>query len=264
MTGVTKLALALVRPQPLPLALPARSVRVVAAAAAGAALAALAYAGLAGTTLFAVEEIEVSGASPDVARDVRATLAPFAGTSLARLDEDEVVARVKALPSVRAVEYDRAFPSTLRLVVRAEHPVAVVRLGEDAWLVSDRGRVIRAVETGTLGGVPRIWSQPVGRVEAGETITDANVRLALRALAALPSPFPARVVSARADEGVPLVVLSGGGEVRLGSAESVSLKLAVAARVLEALPADDRGRLAYLDVSVPDRAVVATNSQVGS
>jgi cell division protein FtsQ len=261
---VTKLALALVRPQPLPLALPSRLLHVVAAAAAAAALAALAYAGLAGTTLFAVEEIEVSGASPDVAREVRATLAPFAGTSLVRLDEDELVARVKALPSVRAVEYDRAFPSTLRLVVRAERPVAVVRLAKDAWLVSDRGRFIRAVETGTLGRVPRIWSQAVGRVEAGGTITDANVRLALRALTALPSPFPARVVSARADEDVPLLVLAGGGEVRLGSAESLNLKLAVAASVLEALPADERARLAYMDVSVPDRAVVATNSQVGS
>jgi cell division protein FtsQ len=259
---VTKLALALVRPQPLPFALPARWPRLVAAAAALAAVLALAYAGMAGTTPFAVEEIKVSGASPDLAREVRATLAPFAGTSLVRLDEEKLVARVKALPSVRAVEYDRAFPSTLRLVVRAERPVAVVRLAEGAWLVSDRGRVIRAVEIGTLGRVPRIWSRPTGRVEAGAAITDPDLRLALRALAALPARFPARVVAARVEEGAPVVMLAGGGEVRLGSAESVTLQLAVAARVLETLPAHERARLAYLDVSVPDRAVAAVNSQV--
>jgi cell division protein FtsQ len=259
---VTRLALALVRPQPLPFALPARSLRLVAAAAAVAAVAALAYAGMAGTTLFAVEQIEVSGAPPDVAREVRATLTSSVGTSLARLDEDELVARVEALPSVRAVEYDRAFPSTLRLVVRAERPVAVVRLAESAWLVSDRGRAIRAAESGTPGRVPRISSRATGRVDAGETITDHEVRLALRALAALPAGFPARVASARAEEGAPVVVLAGGGEVRLGSADSMTVKLAVAARVLEALPAEERARLAYLDVSVPDRAVAAVNSQV--
>jgi cell division protein FtsQ len=259
---VTKLALALVRPQPLPFALPARLPRLVAATVAVAVLVLLAYAGSARTALFAVEEIEVAGASPEVAREVQATLAPIAGMSLARLDGDEVVERVKALPSVRAVEYDRAFPSTLRVVVHAERPVAVLRLAESAWLVSDRGRVIRAVEIGTAGRVPRIWSQPTGRVDAGETITQPDVRLALSALAALPAHFPVRVASARAEEGGPVVVLAGGGEIRLGSADSLSLKLAVAARVLEALPDDERNGLAYVDVSVPARAVAAGESQV--
>ena len=259
---MTKLALALVRPQPLPFALPARLPRLVAATVVLTALVLLAYAGTARTTLFAVEEIEVAGASPEVAREVRTTLAPFAGTSLARLDGEEVVERVKALPSVREVEYDRAFPSTLHLVVHAERPVAAVRFAASAWLVSDRGRVIRAVESGTPARLPRISSPPAGRVDVGETLTDPHVRLALSALAALPPRFPVRVVSARVDEGGPVVVLAGGGEVRLGSADSLSLKLAVAARVLEALPADERDGLAYLDVSVPDRVVAPGDSQV--
>ena len=258
---MTKLALALVRPQAPALALPARSLRVVAAAAVVAAFAALAYAGTSGLTLFAVSEIEVTGAPPDVAREVRATVAPFGGTSLARLDGEEVVRRVEALSSVRAVEYDPAFPATLRLVVRAERPTAVVRFGGDAWLVSERGRVIRAVPIGTVGRVPRIWSAPAGRIEAGETVVDAEVRLALRALTALPAGFPARVVAARGGDGAPVVVLAGGVEIRLGSPDSLGLKLDVAARVLEALPADERAALAYVDVSVPERAVAAVKSK---
>jgi cell division protein FtsQ len=261
---VTKIALALVRPQPLPFALPAGSLRVVAAAAAAAALAVLVYAGAVRTTLFAVERIEVWGAPPDVAREIRATVGPFAGTSLVRLDEEEVVARVKALPSVRAVEYDRAFPSTLRLVVRAERPVAVVRAGESAWLVSDRARVIRAVEMESAPRVPRIRSEGGGTPDPGKTIADPELRVALEAVAALPAEFPARVVSARVEEGAPVLVLASGGEVRLGSAESVALKLAAAARVLAALSADERAVLAYVDVSVPARAVAALESQVES
>lgn len=261
---MTKIALALVCPHAPALALPARSLRIVAAAAVVSALAALAYAGTSGMTLFAVSEIEVEAAPPEVAREVRATLAPFAGTSLARLDGEEVVRRVEALPSVRAVEYDRAFPSTLRLVVHAERPVAVVRFGEDAWLVSERGRVIRAVAVGTLGRVPRIWAPPAGRVAAGDTVIDTDVRLALRALAALPAGFPARVVSGRSDNGQPVVVLAGGAELRLGSPDSLDVKLAAAARVLEALDPDERAGLAYVDVSVPERAVAAPKSQPDS
>jgi len=261
---VTKIALALVRPQPLPFALAARSLRVVAAAAAAAALAVLVYAGAARTTLFAVERIEVSGAPPHVAREIRATVGPFAGTSLVRLDEEEVLARVKALPSVRAVEYDRAFPSTLRLVVRAERPVAVVRAGEGAWLVSDRARVIRAVDTETAPRVPRIRWEGSGTPDPGKTIADPEFRVALGAVAALAADFPARVVSARVEDGAPVLVLASGGEVRLGSAGSVTLKLAAAARVLTALSPDERAALAYVDVSVPARAVAALESQAES
>jgi cell division protein FtsQ len=261
---VTRLALTLVRPQPLPLAVPGGLLRIAAAAAVVAAVAILVYAGTARTTLFAVEEIEVVGASPEVEREIRSALAPVAGKSLVRLERDDVVGRVQALPSVRAVEYDRAFPSTLRVVVRAERVVAVVRLARNAWLVSDRGRVIRPVEIGTLGRIPRVWSQRGGGTDVGDTIADPGTRLALRALAALPTGFPARVVSARGDERAPLLVLAGGAEVRLGSPDSIALKLAVAARVLEAMTADERARLAYLDVSLPARAVAADKSQVES
>lgn len=257
---MTKLALALVRPQPLPGALP--GLRLAATAAAAATLAFLGYTTSAGTTLFAVENVEVVGAPPDVAAEVRAAVAPLAGTSLARLDGDGLAARLRTLPSVRAVEYDRAFPSTLRLVVHAERPVAVVRLGQAAWLVSERGRVLRAVEPGTLGHFPRVWAGPDSGVAPGDIIADGDVRLAVRALAAVPKRFPARVIAARrADAGL-VVVLASRAEVRLATADSVALKLAAAGRVLAALPDEERAAVAYVDASVPDRVVVGQNSQV--
>ena len=257
---MTKLALALVRPQPLPVAL--SGLRLAAAAAAAVALGLLGYTASAGTTIFAVQNVEVSGAPPDVAAEVRAAAAPVAGTSLTRLDGDALVARLRELPSVRAVEYDRAFPSTLRLVVHAERPVAVVHLGQVAWLVSERGRVLRAVEPRTLGRFPRVWAGPESGVGPGDTVANRDVRLALRALAALPKRFPARVTAARAAETGLVVVLAGRAEVRLGAADSVALKLAAAARVLAALPDEERAAVGYVDASVPDRVVVGSNPQV--
>ena len=48
-----------------------------------------------------------------------------------------------ALPDVHLGHHDRAFPHTLRVHVVPEQPVAVLRRGEESWLVSARGRVMR-------------------------------------------------------------------------------------------------------------------------
>jgi cell division protein FtsQ len=256
---VTKLALALVRPPAPALALPARSLGIVAAAAV---VAALAYAGTSGLTLFAVSEIEVTGAPPDVAREVRATVAPFAGTSLARLDGEEVIRRVEALPSVRAVEYDREFPATLRLVVHAERPTAVVRFGDDAWLVSERGRVLRALPGSRPSRLPRIWVAQLSAPRDGAILDVAEAlrpALALGAVLAADPAFIASVREARMRESEIDLVLRSGTELRLGSPDDLTLKIAVAQAVLKATPHPGEG---YIDVSVPVRPVTDVESQV--
>jgi hypothetical protein len=68
-------------------------------------------------------------------------------------------------------------------------------------------------------------------------------------------------VAARGGKGAPVVVLAGGAEIRLGSADSLGLKLDAAALVLDALTGDERAELAYVDVSVPERAVAGAKSQ---
>jgi hypothetical protein len=59
-------------------------------------------------------------------------------------------------------------------------------------------------------------------------------------------------------------VVSQGTELRLGRADELALKLAVAARVLRKIGKAERAELAYLDVSVPERAVGGSslNSQL--
>ena len=71
-----------------------------------------------------------------------------------------------------------------------------------------------------------------------------------------------RIRSARADGDDGVLFLAHGTELRLGKRTSVALKLEVAASVLSALDAAERAELAYLDVTVPERPVGATKTQV--
>ena len=56
--------------------------------------------------------------------------------------------------------------------------------------------------------------------------------------------------------------LGSGFEVRLGDATDLRLKLAIARRILASTRAATSG-VGYLDVAVPERPVLDTNSQAG-
>jgi hypothetical protein len=110
---------------------------------------------------------------------------------------------------------------------------------------------------------PLVRLESAADLEPGATVTDAGTRLALRALALLPARFPVRVVGARAGAGAVTLRLAGGADVRLGEPTALTLKLEVARRILASLPSDELAALAYVDVSVPARAVAANvNAQV--
>jgi cell division protein FtsQ len=228
-----------------------------------AAVAVAGYAAARYTSLFALRELEVTGGSQPVNESVRKAGAAFLGESLVALDQDEVRERLAALPTVRAVHLDRAFPHTLRVVVMPERALAVVRSGQEAWLVSDRGRVIRAAAAAAKAR-PLIWTISEPDLHPGGWVEGERVLRAVRALRALPSSFPEHVVTARADDSGITFLLAGGTELRLGSPYQLPLKLAVAAKILGQMGAADRGGLAYLDVSVPERAVGGSslNSQL--
>lgn len=226
--------------------------RVLVALVVAVACAGLAYGVARYTSLFALEQIEVTGGTAPVRASVREAGSSFLGTSLVSLDDDAVRARLTELPSVESVRLDRAFPHTLRIVVVPEEPLAVVKDGFAAWLVSRRGRVIRSASMEPKRAV--VWTSQTG-LEPGAAIGDENARLALEALRHVPTSFPARIDSARATEGAVTLVLGDDAELRLGTAESLALKLAVAARVLRGLDAGERAEIDYLDVSVPERVV---------
>jgi cell division protein FtsQ len=219
------------------------------------------------SALFAVQTVEIDGAPPAVSAAVRDALHPLEGESLLRLDLDAVANRLAAIPSVQRASFDRAFPHTLHVTVVAERPVAVVRRGPEAWLVSARGRVIRRLNRPRLSSLPRVWVPTTVTAAAGDTLADDPTLRAVRALAAASAggTLPARVESARASDGELTLVLAAGTLLELADEEELALKLAVARHVLLALDPNQDGWPAYVDLSVPGRPVVGyTSSQVES
>jgi len=215
------------------------------------------------TPMFAVQRIEVEGATPTVAVQVHEVLRSYDGRSLVAVDSAAVAHRVDALPAVRRSVVDRAFPHTLRIDVILELPVAVLRRGPDSWLVSARGRVIAPVLRGTHGSLPRIWLPSGTEIDVGALLSDEPGALAARSLAAfVGSGFTSRIAFVRALDGQIKLGLRGGLEVSLGAPTDLPLKVAIARAILPSLAPPAEGGPDYLDLAVPERPVAGRNPQV--
>ena len=214
------------------------------------------------TPMFAVRRVEVQGASPVVARQVRVALARISGTSLLALDSAAVLRTLEDLPTVVSASYDRDFPHTLRVRIVAESPVAVLRRGAGAWLASARGRVIRAVARTRYRSLPRIWLPARTELAVGGLL-DGDAAASARALREfVATRFAQRVLWARVAAGRLTLGLRSGLELEFGTPTTLDLKLGVVRAILPTLAAPSGGGPTYLDVSVPERPVAGTNSQV--
>ena len=218
------------------------------------------YLGARETSIFAVRTLEVRGGDAALQAQVKAALAGEVGQSLMKIDGSALDRRLAPLPGVRSFRYDRAFPSTLRVVLRPEQPVLVLRTGADAYLVSSTGRVIRTLARPHLSHLPRLWVAHDVQVRIGEQLPPA-VGAAATALAPLQgAPLPGGVRLVRGGKELTLV-LGTGLEVRLGDHGDLQLKLAIARRILRATTSQAAAG-DYLDVSVPERPVLYLKSQV--
>jgi cell division protein FtsQ len=217
-----------------------------------------AYAVARETSVFAIRGIQVRGGSPAVAAQVRRALTPILGSSLVGVDGASVLRRVEALPTVVRASYDRAFPHTLRVTVVPERPVAVLRNGSAAWLVSVRGRVVGPLDRRADSALPRIWLPASTRIRAGQMLGPAQGGAAAAAVGHAGS-FVRQILTAASAHGVLVFGLRSGVQLRLGARSHLQLKLAVAARALPLVPAGTT----FLDVSVPGRPVSGTAAQEG-
>ena len=209
------------------------------------------------TSLFALDRIQVAGAPPDVQAQIRTALASFRGRSLVQFDSTDARRRLAAVALVADAKFDRDFPHTLRVRVHLERPVAVLRRGPDAWLVSASARVLQALDRKPYPRFPRIW------VPAG---TDVSVNATLAGVAAkgVAAVAPLRPLHIGADvrqvftgdEGLTLL-LGSGTQLRLGDGGDIRLKLAIAKQILPVASG-----AAYVDVSVPERPVAGYKPQV--
>lgn len=214
------------------------------------------------TSMFAVTTVDVRGGTPALRRQIEKALAGEVGRSLLRVDGATLDDRLSALPDVRSFTYDRSFPHTLEVVVRAERAVLVVRQGDRAFLVAATGRVLRPLADPRVSKLPRLYVKKDVTLTIGDTapraVTASAAALAAIRVAALPSG----VRFVRAGPAELTLLLGTGFEVRLGDPSDLRLKLAIARRILQATGAAATGH-GYLDVAVPERPVLNSNSQVG-
>ena len=225
------------------------------------ALAAAAYAVARETSVFAVQTIDVRGATPVVRAQVRAALADERGRSLLRVDELQLDRRLAQIPAVRSFTYDRAFPHTLRIVVQREWPALVLRRGADGFLVSTDGRVLRTLTHFRLSSLPRLYVPKETRITPGETVSGPLLVAATTLAPLRGAPLPAAVRFVISTDKALSFVLGDRFELRLGDGGDLRLKLAIARRILRVTGAATAGP-GYLDVSVPERPVLYPNPQV--
>jgi cell division protein FtsQ len=216
-----------------------------------------------GTSMFGVERIEIRGASPELTSDLRTFLYSYRGRSLVALSAGTVEQRLRGLPTVRYAVADRAFPHTLRVHVTPEVPVAVLRRGPEAWIVSGRGRVIGPVARGAAPALPRIWLPVTTGIDVGAFLGDEPGGLAARSLATfVGSGFSRRIAFVKALQGQLTLGLRSGLEIRLGPPIDLPLKIAIARGLLPTLALPSAGGPDYLDLAVPERPVASREAQV--
>jgi cell division protein FtsQ len=211
------------------------------------------------SSLFAIHKIEIVGAPPALSRQIGAATKRFRGRSLVGLDEAAIERAVLAIPEVRSLRIDRAFPNTLRVFIQRELPVAVLRRGQNAWLVAASGKVVRSFALGRGSGLPRIWAPSSVAVVEGEPIRDAEISKAVELLASFGRAERGLRLANVISSGSNLTLVTGSGiELRFGDASQAALKLAIVKKILPTLSPSPYGSIAYLDVSVPSRPVSGT------
>jgi len=231
--------------------------RASAIALAVVALAAGVYLVARETSVFAVDTIDVRGAPPSIAGEVRAALADFKGGSLVTLNGAAVVTRLDGLPVVASARYDRDFPHTLRVFIEPERPVAVVRRGPDSWLVSAHGRVISSLGQGDKSDLPRIWVKGTVSVSPGGMLSGDPARAVRAASPLARSPLRGRVTTVRVTPDEVALVLRSGLQLELGNTNNLPLKLMVGAQIAQSA----QRATGYVDLTVPDRPVSKLNTQ---
>jgi cell division protein FtsQ len=200
--------------------------------------------------LAGIDRVTITGLTTAEAPEVRRALTGAArDMTTLHVREDDLERSVSGYSAVAELEVDADFPSTLRIRVVEHRPVAVLVAGGRRAPVGGDGALLR--------GLPASEAVPVIRYPGAlpkERLPDGAVLRAVRAAAAAPAPLRRRLESVRETRERGLVArLRRGPEIVFGDARRLSVKWAVAARVL-AHP-DARGA-SYVDVRLPDRPAV--------
>jgi cell division septal protein FtsQ len=218
------------------------------------------YRALRDSSLFAVHDVVVTGANPTLSAQVQAAVRTSAGErGLLALSPGDLARAIELVPGVHAARVDRDFPSTLRVTIWPEQPVALGVHGHDRVVLSGSGRVLERI--GNRSKPPNLPRVPLahGVPKPGAQILNPAVLSQIDAVDAIPERFGGRVAWSKLDpnHGLELQLNWPKLWIRLGPAVDLQQKLRAAALVLRAYPSvAARQGLSYVDVSAPARPAV--------
>ena len=167
----------------------ARIARVARLLAAAVAVAAGIYHGahaVAQAHTLQVQDIQVRGNQHLAKGEVLAILEGLRGEHILATDLDEWRQRLLGSPWIAYAALRRLLPSTVEVVIRERHPLALARLGSNLYLIDDEGLVIDEYGPNYAQlDLPIVDGLTSGPPTSGPTIDPTRAYLAARVVAAL-------------------------------------------------------------------------------
>ena len=214
---------------------------------------------------FAIETIEVEGATTLGPDGIRARIPVAPGDNVFRADLDAIEAALEREPWIADATVRRELPRTLVIEVVERRAAALVDLG-GLYLADAEGHVFKRArfEDGEGGGLPVITGIGRDAYAADPAAAAARIRLGLATLAEWNDPERPAVGEIRVDvgHGTTLYTYEDAVAIRLGDAEGERLagRLDTFDAAWAALSADERrrARAIHLDHDTrPDHVTVA-------
>ncbi|MGQ0571509.1 MAG: cell division protein FtsQ/DivIB [Armatimonadota bacterium] len=191
------------------------------------------------SALFAVEHIEVAGATILAPGTVSAIAGLRHGDRLFAIDAGGAVRRLQSDPRIKSADVRVRPPRTVEVLITERRPVVALVVGDQFALLGDDLIVVALISI--PAGLPEVVDRLGGRpwARAGSPVASEAARLAIAALPAIPpvlgSDLRRIVVAAGGDL---TLVLRSGLVVRAGGSSGLVERLAQVPQVLEIL----RGR----------------------
>jgi cell division protein FtsQ len=209
---------------------------------------------------FAVRDILVKQSAHVGADEIRALAGIRPGDRLLAVDPDAVAARLATHPWIASARVRRELPSTLQIDVTERHAAATALMGA-LYLLDDAGHPFKRATFEEADGLPVVTGVTRDEYAVVRPTGEAVFREALKVLGTYAKTDAARPklseIHVDPHDGFTLVLLDGGGEIRLGRDE-IEPKLERFDRIVAAL--GPRGPAAlitvYLDGPVADRVSV--------
>jgi cell division protein FtsQ len=232
--------------------------RTVLVLVAALLLAGGAYLWLRDSSLVAVKQVSIRGASGPDAGQIREALRA-AARNMTTLDVQigQLRSAVSPYPIVKGLRVSTHFPHGMTIRVIEEEPVGAVVVDGHAIAVAGDGTLLHDVAS--AGSLPQI---PLRVTPGGRRLTDPGAMGAVRLLAAAPDQLLARTatVTTVASHGL-VAQLRNGPSVYFGDADRLAAKWAAVSAVLA--DPGSAGAL-YVDVTDPDRPAAGSGTSPDS